>query len=54
MDGQTKSKFAMRAVVVGLVALALVGLAFVLATSQRSLFAEQTYPSPAVYAEAAR
>ena len=54
MDGQTKSKFVTRAVVVGLVALAFVGIAFVLSSSQRSLFAEQSYASAAVYAEAAR
>jgi hypothetical protein len=54
MDGQTKSKFVTRALVVALVGLAFVGIAFVLASSQRSLFAEQTYPASVVYVEAAR
>lgn len=55
MDGQAKSKLFTRIVVVGLTALAFMGVAMLFANGRSALFTELSYASPnAVYADASR
>ena len=54
MDGQAKSKTFTRIVVVGLTALAFLGIAMLFASGRGALITEQGYTPGAAYAEAAR